>query len=108
MALSSVKPPSSSAEAFELNSHITHGSTLIVFCMDLGTLLEQFKDADLILTYHSPMQRRKAGIVTCIRICTVLEQQFDRECITLIGGPHEGSMSGGITFIDGDRLVKEV
>jgi hypothetical protein len=76
--------------------------------MDLGTLLEQFKDADLIPAYHSPVQRRKAGIVTRVGICTMFKEQFDGKCVTLVGSPHEGGVSGRIAFIYGDRLVKEV
>jgi hypothetical protein len=38
----------------------------------------------------------------------VLEKHFDGERVALISGPHEGGVSGGIAFIDRDRLVKEI
>jgi hypothetical protein len=97
-----------STEAFELSGHVTRSTAFIVFCVDFGALLEQFKDADLISAYHSPVKWRKTGIIARVWICTVLEQHFDGERVTLIRGPHEGGVSGGITFIDRDRLVKEV
>ena len=102
------KPAFPSAKAFEFNCHIARGTTLVVFCMDFGAHLEQSKDADPVPAYHSPMQRRKTSIVTRVRICAVFEQYFDGERVTLIGGPHEGGVSGGIAFINGNRLVKEV
>jgi hypothetical protein len=95
-------------KAFELNSHITRGTALVVFRVDLGTLLEQPKDADLIPTNHSPMQGRETGVITCIWICTVLEKHFDRERVALIGGPHEGGVSGRIAFVNRDGLVKKI
>jgi hypothetical protein len=38
----------------------------------------------------------------------VLEKHLDGERVALISGPHEGGVSGGITFIDRNRLVKEI
>ena len=38
----------------------------------------------------------------------MLEKYFDGERVTLISGPHEGGVSGGIAVIDRDRLVKEI
>jgi hypothetical protein len=35
----------------------------------------------------------------------VFEQDFARERIALVGGPHEGGVSGRIALIDGDGLV---
>ena len=96
------------AQAFELNSHITRGTTLVVLRMDLGTLLKQLEDADLIPAYHSPVQRREAGIIMCVWIRTVLEERFNGERVALICGPHEGGVSSRIAFVDRDRLVKEI
>ncbi len=95
-------------ETFELNSHITGGTAFIVLRVDLGTLLEQSQNADLIPAYNSPVQRREAGVVTRVWICTVLKEQFDGERVALIGGPHEGGVPSRIAFIDRNRLVKKI
>lgn len=38
----------------------------------------------------------------------MLEKHFDGERVALISGPHERSVSGGIAFINRDRLVNEI
>jgi hypothetical protein len=95
-------------EAFEFNGHVSRSTALIVLRMDFGALLEQSKNADLIPTYYGPMKRGETGVITRIWTRTVLEKYFDRERVALIGGPHEGGVSGRIAFVDRDGLMKEI